>query len=220
MNRVADVSQALPARKRRLAFEYHASEQASINHIRSKGAEYAESALRVRRDLSQEISAPPALPSMAMRHTKMDDRIEQQSYIDVYNEAMVSGRSQIIVPAAMTLSDWRNFLRRVILPRGTVILACQDRQIIGSVSCFWDEEENQRMGRRVGTVDNVFVREGWRRRGIAGRMMCAGFDYFKAKGLEFARLNVNSDNEGALKLYESLGFVTVHSLQMFVLDLA
>ena len=219
LKRVSELSRGLPGRKRRLAFQYHASENPIIDYVLSRGAVYAESVLRIRRDLSLGIPDVPAQEGIETRCSRMEDETEQRWYVELYNETLIQGRNQMILPAAISLADWQKALKGYILPYGTVILACDAGNIIGSVTVCWDEEENQRIAYKVGTVDNVFVRDGWRRRGIASRMICKGFEYLKENGLEFARLDVNSANQPGLKLYEGLGFVTMYESQMFVLDL-
>jgi ribosomal protein S18 acetylase RimI-like enzyme len=219
VNRVSEI--AAPARKRSLAFQYHPSELSSIDYVLSKGAVSAGSQLAKRRDLSLETPALPGLAGIEIRYSQMDNEAEQREYVEVRNQAFVEGRSEAVPPAAIALADWRQTLKDTILPNGTVIVASDSGKLVGSIFLCWNEEQNRKTGRKVGTIENVFVRDAWRRRGIASRMICKGFEYFKEHGLEFARLDMNSVNEPALKLYDSLSFVTVYEFaQVFVLELS
>lgn len=55
-------------------------------------------------------------------------------------------------------------------------------------------------------VANVAVHPGWRRRGVASRMMAALVAYAQAEGLAFITLEVRASNQGAIALYEKFGF--------------
>jgi ribosomal protein S18 acetylase RimI-like enzyme len=220
MNRFAEMSQAFPKGKRRVAFQYHVSERPSINYVLSKGGVYAESGFIMRRNLSREILVPRIPAGIEVRYSRMEDEAEQREYIEVRNHALVEGRRQVLTRSAVTLSDWQRTLKYTILPKGTVILAHDARQIIGSVTIFWNENENQSTGEKVGATEYIFVKDGWRKKGIGSYMICKGLEYLKENGLEFAQLEVNSSNSLALNLYERLGYVTTDESPMFLLALS
>jgi len=75
---------------------------------------------------------------------------------------------------------------------------------------------------RRGTTDswmigNVAVLPGYRRRGLARKLVQAALDFIREKGGTMAVLDVISGNLPAYKLYESLGFV--HYTSIMGLDL-
>jgi len=54
------------------------------------------------------------------------------------------------------------------------------------------------------------TRRPWRKRGIAATLMCESMRAFKAAGLDYAGLGVDTENPtGALGLYERLGFTVI-----------
>lgn len=57
-------------------------------------------------------------------------------------------------------------------------------------------------------VCNVVVDSGFRRKGIAERMLCFLMEKGKEAGVSNFTLEVRKGNEGAIRLYEKLGFVT------------
>ena len=59
---------------------------------------------------------------------------------------------------------------------------------------------------REGYVANLAVDPAYRRRGAGRRLMSALLDYGRENGLEFISLEVRASNEGAIRLYEGLGF--------------
>jgi mycothiol synthase len=83
-------------------------------------------------------------------------------------------------------------------------------QVAGMVRSFVNDEENRRYGRTLGYVENISVRQPWRRRGLARALIAASFPLLRARGMNEAALGVDTENaSGALQLYESCGFVAV-----------
>ena len=60
-------------------------------------------------------------------------------------------------------------------------------------------------------VEDVFVDESRRGNGYGRLLMEAAIQSATRRGCGRVQLDVNQDNEAALKLYESLGFVTIHN---------
>ena len=83
-------------------------------------------------------------------------------------------------------------------------------QVVGMVRNFIVEEENEKHGRKRGYTENISVRRPWRRRGVARALIARSFQLLKDKGMEQAALGVDTENpNGALQLYESMGFQVV-----------
>lgn len=70
--------------------------------------------------------------------------------------------------------------------------------------------ENAVTGIKEGWIQSLAVRRPWRRQGIATALLCASMHAFKAAGLDYAGLAVDTDNlTGALRIYERLGFSVI-----------
>ena len=61
-------------------------------------------------------------------------------------------------------------------------------------------------GRHCGHVRSVFVDPAHRRHGLARQLITNLIEGAEQSGLRYARLEVVAENEGAVTLYESLGF--------------
>jgi ribosomal protein S18 acetylase RimI-like enzyme len=61
----------------------------------------------------------------------------------------------------------------------------------------------------IGWISDVYVKEKFRRKGLAKELLQESLVYFKDKGFNDVRLNVFSFNEKAIKLYEQIGFQDV-----------
>lgn len=83
-------------------------------------------------------------------------------------------------------------------------------QVAGMVLNFVDAEENERYNRKRGYTEDICVRRPWRRRGLATALLVRSLRLFRDRGLTEAALGVDADNpNGALRLYQSVGFRTV-----------
>lgn len=74
-----------------------------------------------------------------------------------------------------------------------------DSQLVASVMVCQENEKS-------GSIEEVFVVPAWRKKGIATHLIRYGLQYLQEKGYTAARLSVQTKNEKALELYQSLGF--------------
>jgi ribosomal protein S18 acetylase RimI-like enzyme len=73
------------------------------------------------------------------------------------------------------------------------------------------------MGVRDGWVGDLGTRRGYRRRGLARALLIASLWAFKQAGMDTAKLGVDAQNpNGALQLYESVGFQKVETWLIYV----
>lgn len=75
-------------------------------------------------------------------------------------------------------------------------------------------------GYSFGYVDLLGVRAAWRRRGLAPALLVAAMSAYRADGIEYAALGVDTANPtGAHGLYERLGFEPYHREVMYSIEL-
>lgn len=80
--------------------------------------------------------------------------------------------------------------------------------VVGQVRNFIDAEHNETFGRLRGFTEFISTAREWRRQGIAGALISSSLHALKERGMTEAALGVDTENpNGALGLYESLGFV-------------
>jgi ribosomal protein S18 acetylase RimI-like enzyme len=60
--------------------------------------------------------------------------------------------------------------------------------------------------RRTGYVSDLVVHEAWRSKGIGRDLLNGLLARFHARGLKTARIGAITENAGAIKLYEQMGF--------------
>lgn len=89
-------------------------------------------------------------------------------------------------------------------------VAWDGNQVAGMVLNYIDQAENQRYGRKRGYTENICVRRPWRRQGLARALLTQSLRMHKDMGMVEACLGVDTQNpNGALQLYESVGFKSV-----------
>jgi len=89
-------------------------------------------------------------------------------------------------------------------------IAWDGETLVGMVLPYILEEENRRYGRKRGHTEAVYVREGYRRRGIARALLARSFRVLKERGMEEATLGMEVENpHDPLRLYEGMGFAIV-----------
>ncbi len=75
------------------------------------------------------------------------------------------------------------------------------------------------VGHSSGYTELLGVRRPWRGRGLAPALLTAAMTAYRADGIEYAELGVDTANpSGAHRLYESLGYVVFHRATMFSIE--
>jgi len=167
-------------------------------------------AYRMRRDLSRPIPDAPMPEGLTLRpYSREFDR----SMLEALNESF---RDHWGFEWASE-EDWQMFFvgRSTFRPDMT-FLAVEGVQVMGLCFTNVNPEANERHGIKEGWIDDLGVRRPWRKRGVASALMCQSMRAMKADGLDYATLNVDTQNPtGALRLYERLGFVQVKQFISF-----
>jgi len=120
-------------------------------------------------------------------------------------------------PDSVSDEDWQMFFieRTSFRPDLTYVVMAGDEVAGFSLNCV-SAEENARHGRSEGWIEELAVRRPWRKRGVATALLCASLHAFKAEGLQYAMLGVDTENLcGALRVYERVGFTPVKRFVQF-----
>ncbi len=89
-------------------------------------------------------------------------------------------------------------------------LAWDADTLVGMVLPFILEDEIRRYGHRRGHTESVYVREGYRGRGIARALLARSLRALKERGMEEATLSTSVENpHAAFRIYEAMGFRVV-----------
>jgi ribosomal protein S18 acetylase RimI-like enzyme len=165
---------------------------------------------RMRRDLHQPIPDRPLPDSLTLRTFSPE---LSRPVLDALNEAFRDHWSF----EPVSEEDWQMFfLDRSSFRPDLTFVAMDGGEVAGLSFNTISPEENTRHGIDEGWVAELAVRRPWRRRGVASALLCETMRAFKAEGLDYATLGVDTENlSGALGLYEGLGFVAVRRFIAF-----
>jgi aminoglycoside 6'-N-acetyltransferase len=119
-------------------------------------------------------------------------------------------RMQTLEEGARSRRRWHR-----VQPRSEGLVAVADGKVVGMIE-LWLKRPREPEGARVARIAvdlGLAVAPNWRGRGVGTALMHAAEDWARANGAERMVLDLNAANEGALRLYERLGY-KVHSLDM------
>ena len=162
----------------------------------------------MRRDLSQPIPDETLPPGLILRTFVPE---YDRSLMEAFNECFQDHWSF----EPITEQDWQMFFMHVDSFHPELSFLALDgeeshAQIAGFSINFVREEDNRRQGIAEGLINELGTRRPWRKHGIASALLCASMRAFKAAGLNYAGLGVDTESQtGALGLYERLGFTVV-----------
>jgi ribosomal protein S18 acetylase RimI-like enzyme len=118
--------------------------------------------------------------------------------------------------ATRTESDFVNTYANPDVDTALWQVAWDGDEVAGVVMNAIFEEENERLGIKVGWLEEVAVRRPWRRRGLGAALIAGSLRTFRDRGMDEASLGVDAENPtGALALYERLGFRRHRSFRVY-----
>ncbi len=190
-----------PPRSTQMVFQKFPIEVEIIQHLHQRGFVHTESIFQMSRRLNapiQPMLAPPGMQSVPWRMHTVE---EQRKYLQ--------GRNQAFPEAAITLEDWRCFMRSALWETGICLAILDGDELAGSILLYWDEEQNRLNDKLVGFTEYIFVLPRWRGLGLGSFLVTQGLLYLKKHGLAEAQLEVKAADIGALGLYSRLGYQVI-----------
>lgn len=162
-------------------------ETANSRFYIERGYRHLNSLFRMSRELNDPIPELELREEFHFSHWKMESLEKEREYLDV--EAEIWPDTPLGIEKLC--ENKRN-------PLWTAMVIRQGDIIVGSLM-VWQEED-------YGVIEDVFVREPWRNRGLAKYLLTQALNYLKLNELKQANLTVLTTNKSALVLYESVGF--------------
>ncbi len=103
---------------------------------------------------------------------------------------------------------------------GDLLAVAPDGTFAAFCRCEINNEDNALSGRNEGWIEVLGTRRGHRQRGLGRAVLLAGLRWLKGQGVGTAVLWVDAENPtGALRLYESVGFVVALTSDTYRKDL-
>lgn len=165
------------------------------------GFQPLEKLYSMKRSLEEPLLALPLDNRYRYRLWKMVSAEEEEMYLKL--------EAEVWPEAPLGLERLREYKEH---PGWIAMNVLEGDMIIGSTMAWLEEGD-------VGVIEDVFVREPWRQRGIAKHLLYRAMSYLQAQGSTSVKLEVKAANETALLLYQSVGFVKDREEHRFYLPL-
>jgi mycothiol synthase len=159
---------------------------------------------------------PARLPDgFTLRHVASEADVE--AWVDTFNQSFIDHWNH----HPMTVEGHKHWLSHASYsPERDLVVLASDGMFAAFCFCIIDPEDNARNQRNDGWIGILGTRRGYRKLGLGRAMLLHGLHALKAAGLDTAKLNVDAENPtGALRLYESVGFVQEHTSISYRKDL-
>lgn len=157
---------------------------------------------RMERALAEPV-APPRLPAGFSLRCVTGDH-EAAAWAEMFNESFVDHWNFHPLSVELLLHIYREPLYRRDLD---LVIVAPDGAFAAFCSCEINGEENERNAERIGKIEVLGTRRGYRSIGLGRAALLAGLHTLQTEGMGCAHLIVDADSPtGANRLYESAGF--------------
>ena len=171
--------------------------------LASEGYQPVRFSYEMVRNLSESIPEVPMPEGLNLRSVKSE---HFWLIFDAMNEAFRDHWGH----RDMTKEEFKQWMKDPTFDPKHWKVAWDGDQVAGMVLNFINLAENEEYNRKRGYTENISVRRPWRRRGLARSLLTQSLRHFKQLGMTEAALGVDTENpNGALRLYESVGFQSV-----------
>lgn len=121
----------------------------------------------------------------------------------------------------LSAQQWSRIRESMVLEWSFIALdRSSDRaQVAGYVMSSRWEEDWPALGWKEGYIESLGVLAPWRRRGLARALITHAMEAFRSSGMEFAGIDVSSEDAEATAMYERLGFEPAHHSTVYAIDL-
>lgn len=164
------------------------------------------------RSLAEPIEQPQIPQGFTLRQVKPEE--DAVAWVDLHNQSFIDHWNY----HPLTVENLQHWLNEpTYRPELDLIATAADGTFVACCHCYIDPDNNTRIGRNEGWVDVLGTRRGFRRMGLGRAMLLSGLHRLKTASMDTARLGVDADNpNGALQLYESVGFRKVYTQISYV----
>jgi mycothiol synthase len=117
-------------------------------------------------------------------------------------------------PFEQYVQRYRNFMRSPVYAPERDIIALAPNGHFAAFCLYWLDTTN-----RIGLFEPVGVHPDFQRRGLGKCVLLEGMQKMRASGMKIAAVCAEHDNPAAQKLYHSLGFRTIRTLNTYQKDI-
>jgi mycothiol synthase len=169
---------------------------------------------RMERNLAEPIPEPVFPDGFTVRHIQGEQ--DAEAWVDLYNNSFIDHWNH----HDETVENLKHWLGRADYRADLDLVAIANDGTFAAF-CYSEihSEYSARMGTNLSYVDILGTRRGFRKMGLGRAMLLSALHKLKNAGMDVARLGVDANNpNGALRLYESVGFCKVLTSLSYVKD--
>ena len=109
-------------------------------------------------------------------------------------------------PTDDNAARWRSWVAGAVEKGEIAVLVAEAGGLIVGYVLFGERKSPLKSPYRRGVIHDLYVRPGWRGKGIGRRLLEGALDRMRAWGLDMATISVATTNQVAIELYRRLGF--------------
>ncbi|MDF5735708.1 MULTISPECIES: GNAT family N-acetyltransferase [unclassified Nostoc] len=180
--------------------------------LESSGFKSERCLLTMTRSLKEPITEPQLPANFTLRQVR--DQQDAEAWVEMYNQSLIDDCNH----HPLTVEHYK-YLRShpTYRPDLDLVAIAPDGTFAGCCECAINPDSNTRTGHNEGWVSQLGTRRGFRRIGLGRAMLLSGMRQLQAAGADMAKLSVYFNNpNGALQLYESVGFYKLYTWISYV----
>jgi ribosomal protein S18 acetylase RimI-like enzyme len=104
------------------------------------------------------------------------------------------------------------FLRSMESENSATFIALLDENVVGYISITIREQPQFYKIKKIGAISGLMVAKGYRRKGIATRLLAQAKVYFMQRGIQYYTVYTATANQGAVRFYEQNGLAVLHTI--------
>jgi len=106
---------------------------------------------------------------------------------------------------------WKKWVtKNITSPNGYVLVASFNGKTVGYSLNFIKENTKVYLVKKTGYVGDLYIKRGYRNKGIATKFKELAFKWFRKKGMKYVSIAVHSKNVKAHLIYKKWGFFDYH----------
>lgn len=189
---------------------------ARLSFLEQRGMHVVRYFFRMRRDLADPIPEPQLPEGFTLRHSSGKGQ-DVEKWVETFNLSFIDHWGHY----PLTVESHSNRLSNPFYnPEHDLLAIAPDGTLAAFCFCWIDKADNSMLERSDGRIDMLGTRRGYRNIGLGRAMLLAGLQLLKREGMTVAKLGVDAENPtGALKLYESTGFIKYNTYVLYSLDI-
>jgi len=200
LQRATEIKRDAEQAKTRVYACFLKSQQEEITYFLQRGFTHDESMQVFERYDSAEPPQAEVPEEVAIQAWKMETDAEQRQFIEAHRSVFPRHAYSVErIQELRALPGWENFT------------AFNHTEIAGNIMVFTKRDRDT-----VGYIEDLFVQNRWRRRGIGRNLLCTALAHLHSMGIHRIQLEFWSANKPALHLYRAFGFSPIDETEIAV----